>query len=940
MIKTGFSFGTAVGKLAEVASRLVELGWTEGPIADRNSTFGHVRWRKACKEAGLRPVFGVELGVTKDKTVSKPVVDYWTFLPTKNMRPLNDLIYQATSSGREPLLSYEEANNASELIKIAGERTDVELTDWRWVLLGLSPATPVSLYRKARSMGAVSVAVPRNVYPRESDLEFYRVALGFRSGTQTYPQHIVSDKELIKSVAWFAKDSDLVEAIIMRQRILGSSTAELTRAELLKPARLASLEDMCVVGAIKLGVDLNDTIYKERLERELELIEQKSFSDYFYLLTEMVNWAKERMVVGPARGSSCGSLVCYLLGITAIDPLKHGLLFERFIDVTRADLPDVDLDFSEAHRDEVFAHIESLYPGKVARLGNINTFGVKSALNQIGASLSVPSHIVDAVAETAIKRAMGDSRKSSTMEDTLNETESGKRMIAEYPETLIVARLEGHPHNPSKHAAGMVATSSEILDYVAVDARTGGTMCDKYDAEELNLLKVDVLGLTQLTVFERAMELIGVDPVSGWHEKLPLDDPAAFEVLNQRRFCGVFQFEGAAMRGLSKQIQFESLDDIVAATALVRPGPMASGNTEKWVARRAGRERASYAHALLEPYLGETFGIPCYQEQVLQIGREVGDLTWADVTALRKAMSKSLGKEYFAQFGDKFVVGATERGMPAEVAASFFDDMTNFGAWAFNKSHSVAYAYVSYWSAWWKAHYPVEYACACLDMQADPAKQIELLKELREEGIDYVAVDVAHSGESWLPLERDGRKYVLGPLSNVVGVGPSKRRMILECRKNGTLLPNGLARMMANPRTLIDSLEPIQQWVRKTYPGNALVTEKNIVSRPTQVATIEPDHGDVLAIVVPARIMPKDENEPVKVAKRGYKVTPSASLVVFLRDDSGEILGKVGPKQFEGPGKEMLERGKAGKAVYAIRGRVGMHRMIWIDRVRYLGDLT
>lgn len=943
MIKTGFSFSVAVGSLREVAERIIELGWEAAPICDRASTFGHVRWTKTLREmSGPRPVYGVELAVTKDRSAAEPTVDYWTFLARDTMRPLNDLIYRATSHVRyEPMVTYEEAMSSG-LIMIANERCLLDEVDFDRAYFGLTPATPAAQFRRAKSMGAKMVAMPRNMYPRENDLEFYRVALGnFKSSSQTYPQWIVSDDELAKSVDWFAGEADVADGVALRKRLLGRSTAILRKAELIKPKRDTSLEEMTRDGARRVGVDLDDPAYSERLERELDLIEQKKFTDYFHLLAEMVNWAKERMVVGPARGSSCGSLVCYLLGITSIDPLKHGLLFERFIDVTRADLPDVDLDFSQAHRDKVFAHIEALYPGKVARLGNINQFQVKTALNQIGASLRIPQFKIEKVNETAIKRKMGDSRKSSTMEDTLKETDPGKELLKEYPESIIVTRMEGHPHNASKHAAGLVATEQEILNYMAVDARTGATMCDKYDAEELNLLKVDVLGLAQLTIFERAMELIGVNPVSGWHEKIPLDDPAAFEVLNQKKFCGVFQFDAAAMRGLARQIRFESIDDIIAATALVRPGPMASGNTEKWVARRAGRARVELAHPLLAPYLGETFGIPCYQEQVLQIGREIGDLSWADVTALRKAMSKSLGKEYFSKFGDKFVEGAIKRGMPEDVAAQFFDDMTNFGAWAFNKSHSVGYAYVSYWSAWWKAHHPIEYACGCLDMEIDPGKQIELLRELRQEGIDYVPVDAKKSGDRWLPFEEDGRRAVLGPLSNVVGIGPSKRAAILKARAEGTPLSGELAAKMENPVTMIDTLFPITDWVAKKYPNGELASKMNIITKPTPFSAIDVGSGDVLVIAVPDRISPKDENEPVKVAKRGGKmVYPSESLVLFLKDDSGELLAKIGPKLYQKYGREIKERGKPGKAVYAIRGKVlSAFRMLWVDRVRYLGDL-
>jgi DNA polymerase III alpha subunit len=944
-IKTGFSFNTAAGTLDEIASRLVEIGWSTGPICDRGGTHGHVRWTKTCSRFCLRPVYGVELAVSADPDAEHPSTDHWSFIAKDSMRPLNDLIFAATSRGTgEPMVSIDDAQRSG-LIMIAHERAQIDEIDWSTVFFGLSPGTPKWLWGKAKALGARALVVPRNLYPREADLEFYRVTLGRRSSTQTYPQWILSDEELISNLRWMANENELAEAIFLRIKTLEQSTATLQKAELLKPERIKSLRDMCLDGAIKLGIDLNDSIYQERLDRELNLIEQKNFEDYFYLLAEMVNWAKERMVVGPARGSSCGSLACYLLGITAIDPLRHDLIFERFIDVTRTDLPDVDLDFSEAKRDLVFEHIEQLYPGRVGRLGNVAMFGIKSALNQIGLNLRIPQSITDAVAETAIKRAMGDSRRNSTMEDTLHDTDAGKRMMSEYPEAGIITRLDGHPHNASRHAAGIVATAGPIRSIVAVDARTGTAMCDKYDAESLNLLKVDVLGLSQLTVFERAMELIGVEPISGWHEKIPLDDPKVFEVLNQRKFCGIFQFEGNAMRSLSDQIHFETIDDIIATTALVRPGPMASGNTDRWVARRAGKP-VEYPHPILEPYLRDTLGVVIYQETILKIGREIGDLSWEDVTKLRQAMSKSLGTEFFYRYGEKWVIGAVKRGIPEDIAKKFFDDMCQFGAWAFNKAHSVSYAYVSYWSAWWKAHHPIEYACAVLDSQGDPAKQIALLRELRKEGIDYVPVDPQRSEERWTPAKDErGKPLLLGPLSNIIGVGPSNRRLIIAARNGGKPLTPSLAEKVREPKTMIDTLYPIEDWLEKTYPNGELARRMNVRTKPVPINTIDAGRRDLMIIGTPVKLMPKDENEPVKRANRKRLgkpeyVNPSAALVLFIKDDTGDILAKINAEKFVEFGRKVVERGKLDKAIYAFKGQIDRRiRMLWVDRVRYLGDL-
>jgi DNA polymerase III alpha subunit len=251
------------------------------------------------------------------------------------------------------------------------------------------------------------------------------------------------------------------------------------------------------------------------------------------------------MVVGPARGSSCGSLVCYLLNITTIDPIPFGLIFERFIDINRTDLPDIDIDFSDERRQLVFDYAEEKYGrAHVARLGTVGLFKPRSALKQAGASLRIPTWRIEKVLDSLIERSSGDARAMFALEDTLKGTEAGRAMLSEFPEALIAGRMEGHPANSSQHAAGIVITQEPVAEYVAVDARSKATMCDKKDAEVLNLLKIDALGLTQLSIFERTLKLAGLPDVSGWLEQLPLDDQAAFDVLNKQHFAGIFQFTG------------------------------------------------------------------------------------------------------------------------------------------------------------------------------------------------------------------------------------------------------------------------------------------------------------------------------------------------------------------------------------------------------------
>lgn len=944
-VRTGYSFRTAVGFLDEVNERLRELGWGAAPITDRASTFGFARWNSVCSEHGVRPVFGVELGVVAVLGEARPTLDYWTFVAQDDLRPLHDLIRMATQPERglrEPKLDYREVRSVPGLIKISGERARWDHFDPAediWV--GVSPAMSLGGLRAAREAGHTQfVAQSDNNYTRADDKELYRVALGQRAFTQTYPQHLLSDEEWAQAV-WHLRlsDAELQDAVAARGKLLEQSTASLRKATLFKPRREKTLRAMCLEGAARLGLELNET-YVARMDRELAMIEEKDYEDYFYIIADMVQWAKQRMVVGPARGSSCGSLVCYLLDITAIDPIPYDLIFERFIDVNRSDLPDIDIDFSDQRRQMVFDYATAKYGSeRVARLGTVSLFKPRSALKQAGMSLQIPQWRVNKVLDGVIERSGGDSRALQQLEDTLKETEAGRDMLKAHPEVAIAGRMEGHPNTASQHAAGVVITSEPLADYVAVDGRTNAVMCDKYDAEEYNLLKIDALGLTQLSIFERTLQLIGKKDVSGWLETLPTDDPAAFEVINKGHFGGIFQFAGASLQSLCKQFTLTCLEDVVSVTALARPGPMATGGANSWVKRKAGREKVEYPHPIFEPYLKGTLGIVMYQEQVLTIGREIGDLSWAEVTLLRKAMSKSLGKEYFDQWGDKWKANAAAKGVPEPVLEKVWDDLCAYGSWAFNRSHAVAYGIVSYWCMWLKAHHPLEFAAATLDAEKDAGRQIYMLRELEQEGVNYVSVDSDHSGLRWeiAPDPAGGRRLV-GPLTAIKGIGPSKVGKILNCRATGEELPKGILKLLENAETSLDTLYPVRDAVA-AIDLKAL----KIVSKPTPVIDVQCGvNGKVVVFAVIKKIAPKDENEQVNIAKRGGRRLsgPTASLNMFVADDTDEVFAKIDRFKFEAIGRPVVERGRPGKALYAIEGTVPpTFRMISVTRIRYLGDL-
>ncbi len=950
MIRTGYSFKVATGHLPEVMARIKDIGLPAAPIADRMSTFGFVKWTKLCAANNIKPVYGVELACVPELGTQRPAPDYLTFLAIDNVKALHDLIWLASRNpDKEPALTYAQALSAQGVVKISGERLQVDRLPGAHIpregfYFGLNPATARGLYNAAKAAGLTMVAMNANNYTNATDREFYRVAMGWRGSGQSYPQHILSDEEWFQTLGRFVPADVRNDAMWVRNHILNQCNATLQKATLLTPQKPMTLREMCLAGAADLNCNLADPVYSARLDRELDMIATKQFEDYFYIVADLVQYAKQHMIVGPGRGSSSGSLVCYLLKITAIDPIPFGLLFERFIDITRNDLPDIDIDFSDERRQLVFDYAEAKYGAeRVARLGTVGTFKPRAALNQAGSELGIPRWQIEKVFDSLILRSSGDSRANQQLEDTLNDTASGRELLVAAPEIVIAARLEGHPHNASQHAAGLLITEQPVRNYVAVDARTKAAMCDKKDAEELNLLKIDALGLKQLSIFERTLELLGKPARCGWLESLPLTDPAAFEVLNRGHFAGIFQFTGRALKNLVRQSGVENFEDMVAITALARPGPMGTGGAGAWARRRAGKEIVTYPHPLLEPYLTETFGQMVYQEQIMKVGKEFGDLSWADVTAMRKAMSKSLGAEYFERnFGERWKANVIAKGLPPDIAHSFWADLCRFGLYGFNKSHAVAYAVVSYWCCYLKAHHPLEFAAATLDAETEPAAQLELLRELAVEGVQYKPVDAVHSTAKWTPVYEGNTRRLVGPLTNVKGIGPASVVEILAARAAGTPLRPALLRKLENGKTPIDSLYPVADRIAELIPDMAAA---NIASTPMQVKDVQCGiPGEVVLIAVVSKIAPRDENEAVNVAKRGGRVYTDGrykSLNMFFKDDTGEIFAKINRYDWDNLGaQEIIDRGRSGTAMYVLKGPVPADfRMIRITKIKYIGDM-
>jgi DNA polymerase III subunit alpha len=525
--------------------------------------------------------------------------------------------------------------------------------------------------------------------------------------------------------------------------------------------------------------------YEDRLNYELDVIKRMQFPGYFLVVADFINYAKRNGIpVGPGRGSSAGSLVAYALRITDLDPIRHVLLFERFLNPERRSMPDIDVDFCIRGRAQVIQYVKDKYGAdRVAQIATFGTLKAKAAIKDVGRALGFSFAETDAIAKLIPAPKQGFDyplSESIKMEPRLQELiKSDPRL-----KTLIdhALRLEGLVRHASTHAAGVVLSNLPLVDHLPLFVDKEGGIVTQFDmncVEKIGLVKFDFLGLKTLTLLHDCIKLIEMTQRGKVDlEHLPLDDKETYELLCNGNTTGVFQLESTGIREMTVKIRPNCFEDLVAILALYRPGPLDSGMAEEYIKRKNGKEKIKYLHALLEPILKDTYGVIVYQEQVMQIVQVLGGYSMGDADILRRAMGKKDPEEMAAQ-RERFVEGAKKKKIDAPRATEIFDQMETFARYGFNKSHSAAYALVSYQTAYLKTHYPVEFMAALMTWEmGDTDKVIKNLAECREKGIEVLAPDVNESRSDFTPV---GGKIRFG-LAAVKNVGEKAVEIILESR--------------------------------------------------------------------------------------------------------------------------------------------------------------
>ena len=526
------------------------------------------------------------------------------------------------------------------------------------------------------------------------------------------------------------------------------------------------LKTLCSTGLKNKYENINSEI-NNRLDYELSVIKKMGFASYFLITADFVEYAKKNKIpVGPGRGSAPGSIVSYALGITNIDPLKHNLIFERFLNPDRISMPDIDIDFCVERRGQVIEYLKSIYgEDSVTQIITFGKMNARAVIRDVGRVMSYSYSEVDKIAK------MIPEGPKVTLDQALKQN-SDLRSVSQtnYKELIDNAKvLEGMTRHASIHAAGVVVAPGDLTDFVPLYRSSQGDVTTQYDMKELEsigLLKMDFLGLRNLTVIDKTVDLIKkrfdkeIDI-----DKIDMEDPKVYELFAKGLTVGIFQFESAGMREFLKKLKPKGIDGLIAMNALYRPGPMQ--NIDRYIKRAHGKEKVEYVHPLLEEALKETYGIIVYQEQVMQIANIIAGFTLSEADEMRRAIGKKI-RSLMDQMADKFVKGAVKNGLSKGKAKQIFELIDKFAQYGFNKSHSVAYSYIAYQTGWLKTHYTAEFMSANLTSEMNNTnKVVVLINECRKLDIKVHAPDINNSGINFEPLNDKEISFGLNAVKNV-----------------------------------------------------------------------------------------------------------------------------------------------------------------------------
>jgi DNA polymerase III subunit alpha len=846
-VHSDFSMSDGVAKVKPILSRVSALGMAAVALTDQNNFCGLVKFYGGCHDNGIKPIIGADFWMQVPGFDAELCALTIIAMNNQGYQNLTQLISQAYLRGQvagrvvidqEWLPTYQqgllllsgarEGDIGKALLK--GNNGQVQsLTEFyqthfpdRYFLELIRTGRPdeerylhmaVAL---AQEKGLPVVATNQVVFLKPEDFEAHEIRVAIHDGfTLADPrrpkkyseqQYLRSEEEMLELF------EDIPEALENSVEIAKRCNVTIRLYEYFLPnfpTGDMSIEDFLVACSQKGLEERLEFLfpdpqvraerrgeYDERLDIELKVINQMGFPGYFLIVMEFIQWGKDNGIpVGPGRGSGAGSLVAYALKITDLDPLEFDLLFERFLNPERVSMPDFDVDFCMDRRDEVIDHVAELYGREaVSQIITFGTMAAKAVIRDVGRVLGHPYGFVDRISKLIPPEPGMTLAKAFEVEPALQEAYDGDEEVKDLID--MCRKLEGVTRNAGKHAGGVVIAPTKITDfsplYCDAEGNNPVTQFDKNDVETAGLVKFDFLGLRTLTIVDWALEMINRVEVKNGRppvriEAIPLDDPASFKLLQRYETTAVFQLESRGMKDLIKRLQPDCFEDMIALVALFRPGPLQSGMVDNFIERKHGREEVSYPdsqyqHESLKELLSPTYGIILYQEQVMQIAQVLSGYTLGGADMLRRAMGKKKPEE-MAKQRSIFKDGAIKNGVDGELSMKIFDLVEKFAGYGFNKSHSAAYALVSYQTLWLKTHYPSQFMAAVMSADMDNTdKIVTLVDECERMGLTLIPPDV-NKGLFKFTVDDDLR--IVYGIGAIKGVGEGPVESILAAREQG-----------------------------------------------------------------------------------------------------------------------------------------------------------
>ncbi len=826
-------------KFDELFSQAKEYGMTAVALTDHGNLFGAAEFYKEAKKAGIKPIIGCEVYVAPTSRQDKSPEEKNHHLTVLSMdgegyRNLSKLLTRAYFEGfyKKPRVDHELLEAHREGLIVLSGCLNGELS--KSILAGdLQGALRVAAKYKemfgdryyleiqanrlteqeivnhrireiGKGLGIGVVATNDCHYLRRRDSRPHEVLLCVQTGTTINDEKrfkFKGDEYFLKSrEEMFECLNEFPDAIERTLEIAERCSFEFkTNGYKLPVFELRegkSLDDqMAILSREGLEERLRENgisgeraqLYEQRLESEIETIKKMGFSGYFLVVSDFIKFAKSRGIpVGPGRGSAAGSLVAYALRITEIDPIPYNLIFERFLNPERVSMPDIDVDFCAERRDEIIRYVTEKYGAdKVAQIGTFGTMSAKAVVKDVGRALGIPYADVDRVTKL-IPTFRG---KVFSIDESISQIPQLKELIQKSPslqELIEIARpLENMVRHSSTHAAGIVISNEPLSDYIPLYKGPNDEIVTQFDmksVEDLGFVKFDFLGLKTLTIIDKAVRFIHENCEGSEFDikKIPLDDPETYRLLSGTETRGVFQIESSGMKEVLMKLQPSSFEDIIAVLALYRPGPLDSGMVDEFIKRKHGK-KVDYPLPELKEILKDTYGLFVYQEQIMKAASVLADYSLGEADLLRRAMGKKKPEEMRAQ-RQRFLQGAKKKGINIKKAEEIFDAMEKFAEYSFNKSHSAAYALITYQTAYLKAHYPAEFMAALLSIEADNTdKVISSIAECKKMGIEVLPPDV---NESMAGFNAVGGKIRFG-LSGIKNVGEGTVEAIIKAREEG-----------------------------------------------------------------------------------------------------------------------------------------------------------